>query len=139
MLQRYQGTRMAEQLPGSQLENVDQLAYLQQMRYPTNDVMIYDSQYRSPADLFGKRYQSIDIRGQPILDHRGVDGKTNNPYQTNLVDPQSHDHVYEASELERLLRRFDADASQLPARFARGDCGNEFGQHRQLNGDNDVV
>ncbi len=94
--------------------------------------------YGSPVDLAGRAMMSIDYAGQPIWSFQrmspnpsdvlgfadDVDGY--DPYALNLsrrrarssaVAPTPDDNTFTAAELERILRQYDLDATELPDRL----------------------
>ena len=102
--------------------------------------------YGSPIDLWGRCAVAIDYTGQPIYSYLNTPtwnaatpnyalsmnsslthGETpNDPYTLNLsrsrarsttAPPTTNDNAFSASELERILRKYDIDASALPDRL----------------------
>lgn len=96
------------------------------------------SNYGSPSDLWGRGVVAVDYAGQPIYSFYSYLGNIENPlgsadneaphdpYTLNLshnrarssgVTPTMGDNPFMATELEAMLRKFDIDASALPARL----------------------
>jgi hypothetical protein len=85
--------------------------------------------YASPPDRQGRRYVGLDQRGQPIYsDGQAIQefsGALRDPHRmlltrfspVGLGGPQVADEPYSVYEMERVLRRFDRDASLLPDRL----------------------
>ncbi len=95
--------------------------------------------YGSPIDLWARAAVGIDFAGQPIWSYHALGGMgvsdtlgvapnelPNDPYTLNLsrrrvrgaADPAlAADGTFTPAELERILRRYDLDASALPDRL----------------------
>ena len=88
--------------------------------------------FGSPPDPFGVGVVGLDQAGRPIYAGGTVSGSycgfgsgiTNNPYELNLGPNTAHglptstvNNPFSVSELERVLRPFDRDATTLPARL----------------------
>ena len=70
---------------------------------------VYRNFERSFADLRSERMVGLDHRGQPRYSLQA--NATNNPYEKNLLTPNSTDTLYTISELEGLLRFNDDDVT----------------------------
>jgi hypothetical protein len=74
------------------------------------------SSYMSTPDLAGQLTMGVDTRGQLITDvptDKTSDLRNNVEYRTRLP----YDRRFTPAELERILRLYDIDAAQLPARL----------------------
>lgn len=81
------------------------------------------SSFSSPDDPHGILAMGLDHFGQPTYSvppgsNGGVTLMQNTPYEHNLLNKSRHDASYRIDELERILRRYDVDALQLPDRLA---------------------
>ena len=77
--------------------------------------------FTSPSDLHGELEHGMDIYGQlnfESLPASLVDAREDSPYEANLINRQASDRLFSRYELETVLRRFDSDAGDLPARLA---------------------
>ena len=101
------------------------------------------SNYGSPRDVWGRAAMGVDYAGQPIYSFMpspstypasataesalgtAAADRPNDPYALNLsrrtraatVSPTTNDNPFTATELERILRAYDIDASALPLRL----------------------
>jgi hypothetical protein len=113
--------------------------------YPNNYYGATLGGYGSPGDLWGRSAMGVDYAGQPIYSFLkqtpapGVFGSVsetanppdnelpNDPYTLNLsqrrsrgaaaIAPTLNIATFTLAELERILRRFDLDATSLPDRL----------------------
>ncbi|MGD0654825.1 MAG: hypothetical protein ABSA16_10810 [Thermoguttaceae bacterium] len=134
----YEGHYGSRQLPGTVAN--DPLTVNKWFEYGGNyaDPSSADNagSYGSPPDLQGAGSIGLDPAGRPIYANFGVwssdlvnyvaSGSTleNVPYALNLAPnitrglPTAVNNPFSVNELERILRPFDRDAAQLPARLA---------------------
>jgi hypothetical protein len=116
----------------------DNLASLKRYDVPTKN-FAGTVGYGSPVDVWGRSIVGLDPAGQPVysfLTQTGVFGARtstlsppdnelkNDPYAINLsrnrstrTFPTTTDNFFSVAELERVLRKYDADGSSLPDRL----------------------
>ncbi len=86
------------------------------------------SAYGSPPDVWGRGSVGVDYMGEPITFYMGEAGETiGDPYEMVLNrDAAGYtDAPFTVSELERVLRYYDIDASSLPDRLLTA-CSNSL-------------
>ncbi|MCL4206884.1 MAG: hypothetical protein KJ000_30755 [Pirellulaceae bacterium] len=79
------------------------------------------SSYHTPSDLRGELAFGLDLFGRPVWEQvpaAVVESRADSPYELNLIDGDANDRPFTPAELERVLRRFDVDVSQLPDRLS---------------------
>jgi len=79
------------------------------------------SSYHTPSDLRGELAFGLDLFGRPVWEQvpaAVVESRADSPYEINLIDGNANDRPFTPAELERVLRRFDVDVSQLPDRLS---------------------
>lgn len=79
------------------------------------------SSYSSPSDLRAELAFGVNDYGQPSFEELTsaiTEARADSPYELNLVDGGGVDAPFTPAELERVLRRFDYDVNQLPARLS---------------------
>ena len=81
--------------------------------------------YMTPPDLRGRGTLVADRHGQPFYFKiprvyvQSTDLETiNDPYETNLVEPNAYDSIYSVTELEAVYRFYDLDSTKLDQRLA---------------------
>ena len=106
----------------------DYLSAIKQSEYPVAGSPSIPNAYGTPADLWGRGAEAVDLRGTPMTPFMGTSTDTiDDPYELDLsrrvirrsVSPSASsslpaDAPFTVAELERMLRAFDADASSLP-------------------------
>jgi len=108
-------------VPGS--AGNDLLSYNQHFDYPDDYTdFTTPTSYGTPPDMKAKMAVGLDLRGQPIYSMLAGDwagAASDDPYELNLARSKrsSVDAPFTPSELERLLRPYDIDASSLPSRL----------------------
>lgn len=74
--------------------------------------------YGTAFDMHGNGAVGLDVRGTPIYAEMcNASAHVDDPYEMNLFHP-ANDRPYSVADLERLLRRFDHDATRLPQNLA---------------------
>lgn len=79
------------------------------------------SSYSTPPDLRGELSMGMDVFGQMLFEQvpaAVTESRADSPYEINLVGFTNGDRPFTPAELERVLRRFDIDAAQLPNRLS---------------------
>ncbi len=113
----------------------DVLDSIKRFDFPNNYYTSPLSNYGTPGDLWGRAAMGVDYAGQPIYSFlqnpvgnlgTSANDLPNDPYTLNLshnrvrsaaLTPTLNDNAFTASELERILRKFDVDVSALPDRL----------------------
>src|SRR5262249_2327404 len=114
------------------------LGLVKHFQYPKNSFdplsnNISLSSYGSPSDLWGRMAVGLDFRGQPLFWKSTLAGNStttwagelrNNPYDINLpaggtdaLPGGTPDNPFSVFDLERVLRQFDIDSSNLNKRL----------------------
>ena len=98
--------------------------YLSEVGVPVN-YLAGPNSFMTPPDLRGRSTLLADRHGQPFyfklpqVFTQSIDVETvNDPYETNLVDPNAYDSIYSVTELEAVYRYYDLDSTNLDQRLA---------------------
>jgi hypothetical protein len=123
-------SRGSESAPGYLGEELN--SRIRQLGIPFTDHRTEISAFASPPDVWGRAVVALDYFGQPIYGFQGAAangplgvGETiDDPYEVQFDHTRAPaDNPYLPTELERLLRFHDLDASQIPSRLFTGAQG----------------